>query len=307
VFKKIAIVGSGAIGIFYGMRLALAGAEVRFLLHRDLAAVRERGSLILRTEGGTTELRPAPVFGSTAEIGPVDLVIVTLKSTGNAELPRLLPPLLGRHTAILTLQNGLGSDEMLARLFGPERILGGLAYIASTRTGPGEVTCYQSEAITLGEFGRRPAARTRELAEQFTQAGVPTGIAENLEQARWEKLIWNVPFNGLAIAAGGVATDVLCADPRLRAEVRHLMREIQAAAARLGHILTDDFLQKRYDITPPMGAYRPSSLVDYLAGREVEIEPIWGEPLRRGEAAGAALPRLSLLYALIGRLVAARK
>jgi 2-dehydropantoate 2-reductase len=89
--------------------------------------------------------------------------------------------------------------------------------------------------------------------------------------------------------------------------VRHLMWEIQSAAARLGHTLTDDFLQKRYDITPPMGAYQPSSLVDYLAGREVEIEPIWGEPLRRGEAAGAALPRLALLYALIGRLVTARK
>src|SRR5579859_4950825 len=108
MFSKIAIVGSGAIGLYYGTKLALAGTEVRFLLRGDLAAVRARGSILLRSGSGVTELRPAAVFGAPGEIGPVDLVIVTLKTTANGEFPRLIPPLLGPRTAILTLQNGLG-------------------------------------------------------------------------------------------------------------------------------------------------------------------------------------------------------
>lgn len=297
--RKIAIVGSGSIGLYYGIRLALGGAEVRFLLRADLDAVRARGSLILKQSGEVAELRPALVFGSTAEIGPVDLVVVTLKTTNNAALPRLLPPLLGPQTAILTLQNGLGSDEALAGLFGAERIIGGLAYIGCTRTAPGEVTCHHSSSLTLGEFARPPAERTRSLAAQFAAAGVQTKVAENLDSARWHKLVWNVPFNGLSIAAGGVTTDRICADPLLTAEARALMAEVQTGGRRLGHEIPDDFLQHQVDVTPLLGPYRTSSLVDFQSGRDVEIEPIWGEPLKRAQAAGAVLPRLSLLHSLL--------
>jgi 2-dehydropantoate 2-reductase len=301
-FSKIAIVGSGAIGTYYGARLALGGADVRFLLRSDLAAVRARGSLLLHEKGGTTELRPVAAFGSTGEIGPVDLVIVTLKTTANGELARLLPPLLGPRTALFTLQNGLGSDEQLAELFGAERVMGGLAFIAATRTAPGEVTCYHPGSVALGEFGRPPQDRTRALAAQFEAAGVKTRVVENLVEARWHKLVWNIPFNGLAIAAGGVATDRLCADPLLAEEVRALMREVQLAAGCLGFVIPDEFLRQQFDVTPPMGAYQPSSLVDFIAGREVEVETIWGEPLRRAQAAGASVPRLEKLYASLKKL-----
>jgi 2-dehydropantoate 2-reductase len=301
-FPKIAIVGSGAIGLYYGAKLASAGADVRFLMRGDLAAVRARGSLLLREKDVTTELRPVAAFGSTGEIGPVDLVIVTLKTTANGELSRLLPPLLGPHTVICTLQNGLGSDEQLAALFGAERVTGGLAFIAATRTAPGEVTCYHPGSIALSEFGRPPQERTRALAAQFEAAGVKTRVVDDLAEARWRKLVWNIPFNGLAIAAGGVATDRLCADPSLAAEVHALMREVQLAAGRLGYVIPDSFLQQQFDVTPPMGAYRPSSLVDFLAGREVEVEAIWGEPLRRAQAAGANVPRLEKLYASLKKL-----
>jgi 2-dehydropantoate 2-reductase len=303
-FSKIAIVGSGAIGTYYGAKLALAGADVRFLMRSDLATVRARGSLLLHEKSGPTELRPVAAFGATGEIGPVDLVIVTLKTTANGELSRLLPPLLGSRTAIFTLQNGLGSDEQIAALSGAERVMGGLAFIAATRTAPGEVTCYHPGSIALGEFGRPPQDRTRALAAQFEAAGVKMRVVDDLVGARWHKLVWNIPFNGLAVTAGGVATDRLCADPLLAAEVHALMREVQLAAGRLGFAISDTFLQKQFDVTPPMGAYRPSSLVDFLAGREVEVEAIWGEPLRRAQAAGASVPRLEKLYAALKQLTA---
>ena len=303
MFQKIAIVGSGAIGLYYGAKLALAGAEVRFLMRSDLAAVRARGSILLRGGYRVTELRPAAVFGTPAEIGPVDLVIITLKTTANGEFPRLLPPLLGPRTAMLTMQNGLGSDERLAALFGPERVMGGLAFIATNRTAPGEVTCYHPGSVALGEFGRAPADRTRTLAAQFEAAGVKARVVENLVEARWRKLIWNIPFNGLAVVHR-CATDRLCADPALAAEVRALMGEVQAAAGRLGFRIPDEFLRQQFDVTPPMGAYQPSSLVDLVAGREVEVEAIWGEPLRRARAAGAAMPRLEKLHAELKKVTA---
>ena len=302
MFPRIAIIGSGAIGTYYGVRLALAGADVRFLLRSDYDAVLQRGSLRVKLRDGLHELRPAQVFRSSGEIGPVDLVIITLKTTANAALPSLLPPLLGADTALLTLQNGLGSDESLAAQYGPGRVLGGLAFIAVTRSGPGEVTCHHPGTLMLGEFGRRPVERTRQLALQFEAAGVKSRVAANLLEARWRKLVWNIPFNGLAIARGGITTDKLCADPAHAAEVRELMREVQHAAAAFGFAIPDEFLKLQFEVTPPMGAYPPSSLVDFLAGREVEVDAIWGEPLRRAQAAGVEVPRLAALHAELQRL-----
>jgi 2-dehydropantoate 2-reductase len=115
--------------------------------------------------------------------------------------------------------------------------------------------------------------------------------------------VWNIPFNGLAITAapGGMTTDRICADPQLASRVRALMKEVQRAAAAFGIAIADEFLREQFDVTPPMGAYQPSSLVDFRASREVEIEAIWGEPLRRARAAGVDLPELERLYREIRR------
>ncbi len=295
-----AIVGAGAIGLNYGVRLALAGSDVRFLVRGDPAPLRAQGLRVVE-KTRTLELWPAAVFARPEEIGPVDVVLVALKTTANAELPRLLPPLVGPNTRVVTLQNGLGNEEQLAGIVGAERVLGGICFIASTRTGPGEVTCYHPGSITLGEHGRPAAERTRVLAAAFAAAGVKCNVVDNLAESRWRKLVWNVPFNGLAIAAGGITTDRILADPTLAVEVRALMDEVAAAAARFGHVIPEKFIQGQIDVTRPMGPYQPSSLVDFLAGRAVEIEAIWGEPLRRAQAAGAAMPRLEQLY---GRLLA---
>lgn len=231
----------------------------------------------------------------------MDLVMVTIKSTANDQLKRLLPPLLGPNTAIFTLQNGIGGDEELAANFGRERVLGGLGFIAATRTAPGVVTCFNPGSITLGEFDRRPLARTQAWAAQLTEAGLITQVVENLLEARWRKLVWNIPFNGLGVVYNQT-TDRLCADPQFASEVRVLMKEVQLAAQAYGFEIADAFLEEQFDMTPPMRAYQPSSLVDFRAGRELEIEPIWGEPLRRAKARGVHLPHLNALYANLLRV-----
>ncbi|HND62330.1 MAG TPA: 2-dehydropantoate 2-reductase [Opitutaceae bacterium] len=295
-FRTIAIVGAGAIGTFYGARLVLAGREVRFLMRSDLPLVRERGIRLVEP-AGTRSLHPVQAFGSAGEIGPVDLVVITLKATANAELPRLLPPLLHAHTAVLTLQNGLGNEEAVAAVVGVERVLGGLCFIAATRTLPGEVTCGNPGFMDVGELAGPAQDRTRAVAAMFTAAGVRCTADDRLAEARWRKLSWNIPFNGLAIAAGGLTTDRLLADPHHLARIRALMTEVAAAARALGYDVPASFLQRHLDQTPKIGAYRPSSLVDHEAGRPIELEAIWGEPLRRGQQAGVAMPELAALYA----------
>jgi 2-dehydropantoate 2-reductase len=308
MFSRIAIVGAGAIGTFYGARLALTGADVRFLVRSGLAAVRAQG-VTLHLAGEEQRLPPerTQAYGSAAEIGPVDLAIIALKNTANDQLTVLVPPLLGPRTVILTLQNGLGADQLLASLFGAERVIGGLAFIAAVREAPGEVRVYTPGYVALGEFGRPASERVHHLVALFRHAGVDCQAVDNLDEARWRKLVWNVPFSGLTIAAGGVATDQVLASPELERKARALIDEVIAAAARLGHVIPADFVEQQFAHTRRMGAYRPSSLVDYLAGREIEVEAIWGEPLRRAQAAGVAMPHLEALYTQLKNLTAVQR
>jgi 2-dehydropantoate 2-reductase len=294
-FPTVGIVGSGAIGIYFGSRMGAAGAHVRFLMRGDLAAVRARGSVILRERDGVIELRPALAFGSPGEVGKVDLAIVALKTTSSASVAGLVGPLVGPNTVILTLQNGLGADEFLGRLFGAERVAGGLVFMACMRTGSGEVTGFSPPLISVGKFAGPPDGRVLDLAGQLRSSGLAITVVDNLLEARWRKLVWNIPFNGLSVAEG-LTTDKICADPALAGEARALMREIQTAARGFGFEIPDEFLRKQFDVTPPMGPYQPSSLVDFLAGREVEVEAIWGEPLRRARGIGVEMPRLAVLY-----------
>ena len=298
--RKIVIVGSGAIGCYYGARLARSGEEVHFLMRGDLATVRERG-LSISLPGEKFHLAPSRFHAAAtpAEIGPGDIVIVALKTTAGAALRGLITPLLRDDTAILTLQNGLGPDEELAAAFGPARVLGGLCFVCVNRLAPGEISCTSAGAVSFAEYQRPASARLRDIAGKFERAGIKAIVSDNLLELRWRKLIWNVPFNGLSIAAGGVTTDRILDDPALAGEAAALMREIAAAAAAHGIMIPDTFIRRQLDSTRAMGAYKPSSLVDYLAGREVEVESIWGEPLRRARARNVPVPRLEMLHALL--------
>jgi 2-dehydropantoate 2-reductase len=298
---KIAIVGTGAIGGYYGGLLAHHGHDVHFLLRSEYEAVRKNGLRIIDKEK-PFHLPQVNAYNKPENIGPCDLVIVSLKSTMNDQLLTLLPPLLREDTLILTLQNGLGADEFLGKHFGPRRVLGGLCFVCLTRTAPGVVDHFAGGRIDLGEFAGKPQPRTQAIVDAFNKSGIESTLAQNLGDARWKKLCWNIPFNGLSIAAGGVDCAVIMASPVLKKLARDLMNEIQAAARRLGHEIPDNYLDHQFVRTSKMGQYRPSSLVDFQEGRAVEVEPIWGEPCRRGQQAGEPMPRLEMLYELLASL-----
>lgn len=298
---RIAVVGAGAVGLYYGARLARAGEDVSFLLRSDFEAVRERGIRIDSVDGDVA-LPEVAAFRTTEEIGPVDWVIVAWKATANDRFEEVLRPLLHETTQVLTLQNGLGNCEALERIVGPERVLGGLCFVCLNRLSEGYVRHTAGGKVTIGEWRPEPGVpRARKLAGALEAAGVNSKAVENLEWAQWRKLIWNIPFNGLAIAEGGVTTDRLLADPEIERTVDGLMREVIQVAGAKGLEIDPGVVEFEIERTRPMGAYRPSSMIDYVEGRSVEFEAIWGEPLRQAREAGVPVPRLEALASRIRR------
>jgi 2-dehydropantoate 2-reductase len=302
---RIAIVGAGALGCYYGARLAKAGEDVHFLARSHRAALMARG-IRVKTPTERIHVKKIQVYGAPEEIGLCDLVIVALKATANDQLGKLLTPLVGPHTVVLTLQNGLGVEEPVAEAVGGKHVVGAICFIGSTRTGPGVINCVFPGLMVIGEFGRPAADRTRAIASLFVRAGVKCEAQNNLEELRWKKLVWNVPFNGLAIAAGGITTDIIMGDEGLKTLARRLMEEVVEAAAKFGHHISRSFMDLQFERTARMGAYQPSSLEDFLAGKEIELEEIWGEPVRRAKSVGVPVPRLEMLYFLLKRSLAAR-
>lgn len=304
-FRNVAVVGSGAVGLYYGGRLAAAGNDVAFLTRSDDAAIRRHG-VTIKSIHGDVELPQVRAFRSSAEIGPVDLVIVAWKATSNHHLAEILPPLLHEGTQVLTLQNGLGNCEAIAAVTGESRVLGGLCFVCINRVAPGHVSHSAGGRIDIGEWRTGLTGRAAEVARRLQAAGVAAEAVANLEQAQWEKLVWNIPFNGLSVARGGVTTDVLLETPAAEQEVRDLMAEVIGAARRLGLPLGDDLIAYNINRTRPMRAYRTSSMIDFVAGREVELFPIWQEPLRRAHAAGHPMPHTARLLEQMRQRIAER-
>src|SRR5713101_4901389 len=202
---RIGLVGSGAIGTYYGAKLAHAGSDVHFLMRGDLGEVLRNG-IFVRGEGENFRVAPINCYNSTKEIGPCDLVIVAVKTTSNSDLVDLVPPLLHEKTMVLTLQNGLGSEEFLAKNFGAERVLGGLCFIAVDRHSKTEVERYDYGLVIVGELGGAAQPRTQEVAAEFIRAEIKCSVRDDIALESWRKLIWNIPFNGLSILAGGIDT-----------------------------------------------------------------------------------------------------
>lgn len=296
---KVAMIGAGALGLYYGALLHKSGVETHFLLRRDYQAVRQSG-LQVYSINGDFYLPQVHVWQTPAEIGTADLVVVGLKTFANDSYEQLITPLLKDSTIILTLQNGLGNEEALAELFRAERVVGGVAFLCSNRGEPGTVHHLGAGRIVLGEFAATGLERVTALAALFTAAGVDCTTTADLKRARWEKLVWNIPFNGLASLLRQ-SVDRLLAVRETRKLVRELMLEVIEAANRQG--LRSDipahFAESMLEFTDTMGAYKPSMQIDREEGRELEIGSIFRIPLRFAAEKGVAMTRVEMLTTLL--------
>jgi len=289
--RTYAIIGTGALGGFYGARLQRAGCDVHFLLHSEYEHVRQHG-LIIESKDGDFTLPKVNAYQNARELPPCDVVIVALKATQNHLLPSLLPA----SGTVLLLQNGLGGEELIAGITGPQRVMGGLCFLCSNKAGPGHIRHLDYGMVSLGEFATRGVSdRMRAIAADLDRAGIKTQLLEDLRVARWNKLVWNITYNGLSVILNA-NTDVLMANADTRRLIEQIMREVVADAQACGVPVENEIVAKMLDYTDKMTPYRTSMKIDFDEHRPMEIEAIFGNPLRAAQAAGAKSPILETLY-----------
>ncbi|GAB4372627.1 MAG: putative 2-dehydropantoate 2-reductase [Elainellaceae cyanobacterium] len=305
--RTYAILGTGALGGFYGARLQQAGVEVHFLLRSDYKQVRQHG-LVVESLDGDFKLPQVHAYQDVSAMPACDVAIVSLKTTQNHLLPCLLPALVKPEGVALVLQNGLGVETQVADLVGADRVMGGLCFLCSNKVAAGHIRHLDYGQITLGDYAANYAPcgitdRMKQIASDFEQAGIPIELSSDLFLARWKKLMWNIPFNGLSVVLN-TTTDRMMADEQIRQLSAQLMQEVRlGCAASVQQIdphsdrqIPQDFIETMLDYTTQMKPYRTSMKIDYDEQRPLELEAIVGNPLRMGQAAGADLPRIQMLY-----------
>ena len=297
---RYGIIGTGAIGGYYGAKLAHAGQEVHFLLHSDYEYVKQHG-LQVDSCDGSFHLDDVNVYGQTKDMPACDVVLVGLKSVNNDKLPALLPPLLHdkaakAKTLVVLIQNGIGVEEDVQKMFPEVQLAAGLAFICSAKTKPGLVShqCYGS--INLANYSCRDEALMQAVVDEFREAGIETGLVE-YHEARWKKAVWNMPFNGMTVALH-TQTDLLLKNASTRQLIREQMMEVVGAAQHLGVKNVDEaFVDKMIETTDAMTPYSPSMRLDYDFHRPMEIYYLYSRPLEMAREAGYRMPKLEMLEA----------
>ena len=292
---RYAIIGAGAIGGYYGAKLAYSGLDVHFLSHSDYQYVRDNGFQIDSCDG-SFRLPHVNVYQNAEYMPQADVVIVGLKTINNHLLPQLLTPLLHPNTVVVLIQNGIGVEDDVQQMFPDVQLIAGLAFICSAKTQPGRVNhqCYGS--INLGNYSCRDEKLFQAIINDFTNAGIKTASVPYLE-ARWKKAVWNMPFNGMTVALE-TRTDLLLQNPATRALIRAQMMEVIGAARALGVTALDEtFADKMIAMTDAMTPYSPSMKLDYDFHRPMEIHYLYTRPIQIAAEAGFAMPRLQMLEA----------
>lgn len=296
---RYAIIGTGAIGGFYGARLQQAGQEVHYLLRSDYDYVAQHG-LTIESPDGSFTLPQVHAYSDVAQMPACDVVIVALKTTQNHLLPQLLPNVVKPDGVVLVLQNGLNVEPMVADIVGSDRVMGGLCFICSNKIGPGHIRHLDYKAIALGEYGPKYAAqglteRLQRIAQDFEAAEIPIQKSDDLLKTRWRKLLWNIPFNGLSVALDAT-TDEMISDPAIYQLATHLMKEVLSVARAYGRDIGDRALHENLDHTAQMKPYKTSMKIDFDEGRPLELDAIFRQPIAAAQQRLIAVPLITALY-----------
>lgn len=296
---KVLVIGTGAVGSFYGSLLAKAGAEVSVVARSDYEHVRASGiDVVSDSKLGSYHFQPAAVVQGAAElVDKPDYVLLCVKVVEGADRAALLRGALGPKTAIVLVSNGVEIEADIAAAFPDHELISALAFICVTRTAPGKIWHQAYGRLALGNYPSGLSDKTKALCEAFEKSGINAAASSDIVTARWQKCVWNAPFSPLSVLSGGLSTnDILSTQEPL---VRAIMVEIERIAAALGHALPPDIVAKNIDSTYKMPPYKTSMLLDFEAGRPMETEAILGNAVRAGRRAGVDIPYLEAIYALM--------
>ena len=301
---RIGVIGTGAIGGFYGVMLARAGYDVHFLLRSEYAAVQQNGIVVESLVEGELTLPSVQAYDDVAKMPPCDWLLVGAKSTGNDALAPLIAKAAAPDARVLLLQNGLNNEAHLReQLPNDLHLIGGLCYVCLYRKAPGVVVHQDNGMIDLayhsgGADAEQQQAIIAEGAAMFREAGLKAREQNSLEEARWQKLVWNAPFNGASVVLDA-GTQTLLANEASRELIRDLMLEVVGAAEACGHQMPESLADKLLVGTQRMPDYLPSMHQDWQHKRPMELDNLYGEALKLAAAVGYSMPRTETLLSML--------
>jgi 2-dehydropantoate 2-reductase len=275
---KYAVIGTGAIGGYYGGLLAQNGKDVHFLLHSDYQQVKKQGLQIDSIKGNFKVAVNA--YAKPEDMPQCDVAIVALKTTNNHLLEVLLPQIVKPDGIVVMMQNGLGVEQLASGILPLATIIGGLCFIGSTKIGPGHIKHSDFGLVNLGHYmtDGSSAGITPELkliTDDFLASGIDAKPVENLSYIRWQKLVWNVPFNGLSVVLKSNTADLLSQGDS-RELIKSIMLEVIVAANACGQSLNMSIAEAMLVNTETnMQDYAPSMKVDFENNRPLEIDAIY--------------------------------
>ena len=289
---KIAVMGSGGVGGFVGGRLANVGCDVRFVARgAHLAAMRDYGLRIENDTQGNIHVPKVRVSDDPAALAPVDLVLLAVKLRDTESAAQAIRPLVGQHTAVLSLQNGVTKDDILRREFGDTAVMGGVTYCATRIARPGVIEQTGSmQRVIIGEYDGARSERAELLLQWLLRAGLAAELSTDIRRTLWEKFVFLVGLSS-ATATMRVRIAPILANPQARAFFYEVMRETIAVGRSLGVALPENYAEQRLAFTATVPQDMTSSLHhDLEAGRPLEVEWLAGAVVTLGKQQGIPTP-----------------
>ena len=288
------IIGVGGVGGYYGGNLARIGKDVHFLFHSDYDYVKKHGLKVDSCDGNFV-LPEVNAYSSPDDMPKCDVVLVALKTVNEQLLKTLLPPLTDERTLVVLIQNGVGVEEDVQKMFPNLQLAAGLAFICSAKSAPGHINHQCYGYINIGNFSCHNENLMNQVIRDFRKANVEANLVE-YHEARWKKAVWNMPFNGMTVALN-TRTDLLLKNPATFKLIKEQMLEVILTAQQMGVNIPMSFADKMIQNTLDMTPYSPSMKLDFDFHRPMEIYYLYTRPLEEARKKGLRMPKLEMLEA----------
>jgi 2-dehydropantoate 2-reductase len=295
---RIAIMGTGAVGGYFGAKLAAAGHQVVFIARQKHLATLRRKGLRVASPAGNLHVQNALFTDSPADAGIVDLVLFCVKSYDTAEATAALAPLMSGRTAILSLQNGIDNPAKIASCWGADRTFAGVVYIGAQVSAPGLIQHFSGGKIILGQINSQHSDAAGTIEQTLSAAAIPCEISPAIAQVQWVKLLWNAPFCAISCLTRSTVKEIVESESLTRLALDCMM-EVQSAARTQRIDLRTELLDQTLAFSRGLGEFKPSMLQDLEAGKPLEYDAFNGIVVRLLERAGQQAPTNLVFYSTL--------
>jgi 2-dehydropantoate 2-reductase len=272
---RIAVMGAGAVGAYFGAKLSASGNELAFLARGAHLDALRRDGLRVNSPDGDLRIQNTLFTNDPGEVAAVDLILFCVKSYDTDAAVGALAPMIGSGTTILSLQNGVDNADKIAARWGEQHTLAGVAYLGSQLVGPGAIKHSSGGRIVFGELEGSVRDRTKSIEHALTSAGIPTEISKDIRKAQWRKLLWNAPFCAISCLTRATVKEIIESDS-LRQLAVSCMNEVREAARTQGVDLETELIDETLDFSKSLGGFKPSMLQDLEARKPLEYQAFNG-------------------------------